>query len=187
MNAPHNAPYPAHLRAIFRILDANCNRLKEGLRVVEDIARFFLNDESLAKSLKNLRHRARFAAGCESSAFSSALLSSRDIKNDCAKATTKSESNRKNLRDIVVANLKRAQESARVLEEITKIAGAFGANLEGEGGGGGAFDSAVGSAKDGAMKCDWAGVSESFKALRYELYDIEISYFRALEEFLRKD
>ena len=39
-----------------RILDANFNRAREALRVVEDYARFHLNDDSLSGELKQLRH-----------------------------------------------------------------------------------------------------------------------------------
>ncbi len=41
---------------IYRVLDANINRAKEGLRTCEDTARFILNDETLAKKFKKLRH-----------------------------------------------------------------------------------------------------------------------------------
>lgn len=41
--------------------------------------------------------------------------------NDCLKQTTQSEQSRKNIHSILIANFKRAQESARVLEEITKL------------------------------------------------------------------
>ena len=42
--------------AVLRILDANANRAREALRVVEDYARFVLNDDRLCASLKQLRH-----------------------------------------------------------------------------------------------------------------------------------
>ena len=61
---------------IYRILDANLNRLKEGIRVVEDIARYSLNNQNLSKKLKDIRHKARINA---------TLLYSRDIKNDVSK------------------------------------------------------------------------------------------------------
>ena len=49
------------------------------------------------------------------------MLHSRDSQNDVLKPSTKQEQNRANLKSIVVANFKRAQESARVLEEILKL------------------------------------------------------------------
>lgn len=61
-----------------RILDANLNRLREGIRVVEDVFRYVYNDAQTASRLKELRHISRIAIYEE-------LLSSRDIKNDVLK------------------------------------------------------------------------------------------------------
>ncbi|OCR14869.1 thiamine-phosphate pyrophosphorylase [Helicobacter pullorum] len=97
-----------------RILDANLNRLREGIRVIEDILRYGFNHKDFALQLKNLRHR------CKINNFES-FLHSRDSQNDVLKPSTKQEQNRANLKSIVVANFKRAQESARVLEEILKL------------------------------------------------------------------
>src|ERR1700733_6868807 len=41
---------------LLRLLDANANRAREALRVLEDYARFVLNDQALSASLKSLRH-----------------------------------------------------------------------------------------------------------------------------------
>src|SRR5215212_4504815 len=42
--------------SVLRILDANLNRAREALRVMEDYARFALNDQAIAASLKEIRH-----------------------------------------------------------------------------------------------------------------------------------
>jgi hypothetical protein len=97
-----------------RLIDANLNRLREGIRVVEDIFRYIFNDKITASRLKTVRHLARIENYSE-------LLESRDIKNDVLKSTTKSEQLRDNLKAILIANFKRAQESARVLEEFGKL------------------------------------------------------------------
>jgi len=117
-----------------RLLDANLNRLREGIRVIEDIYRYILNDKETSVRLKTLRHKIRVD-------FYEQLLNSRDIKNDVLKQSTKSEQLRSDLNAIIIANFKRAQESSRVLEEFTKL---IDINL-----------------------------SENFKDIRYELYDIE--------------
>ena len=39
-----------------RIIDANINRAGEGLRFLEEIARFVLDDAALSQQLKNMRH-----------------------------------------------------------------------------------------------------------------------------------
>ena len=41
---------------LYRIIDANFNRSKEGLRVCEDMARFVWDDKILSVALKNIRH-----------------------------------------------------------------------------------------------------------------------------------
>jgi len=97
-----------------RLIDANLNRLREGIRVVEDIFRYMYNDQETALKLKSLRHLARLDNYIE-------LLETRDIKNDVLRSSIKSEQNRTDLYSILIANFKRAQESARVLEEFTKL------------------------------------------------------------------
>ena len=97
-----------------RIVDANINRYKEGIRVVEDIYRYIHNNHSIASSLKSLRHIKLPISNKE-------LLFQRDSINDVLKSSTSSEQKRENIEDIVIANIKRAQESARVLEEIFKL------------------------------------------------------------------
>lgn len=97
-----------------RILDANLNRLREGIRVIEDIFRYLYNDKELAYKLKDIRHSSKIDGYIE-------LLESRDSLNDCLKPSIKSETNRADLKSIVIANFKRAQESSRVLEELYKL------------------------------------------------------------------
>ena len=97
-----------------RLIDANLNRLREGIRVVEDIFRFVYNDKQTALKLKELRHKSRLNIYNE-------LLETRDIKNDVLRSSIKSEQNRADLYSVLIANFKRAQESSRVLEEFCKL------------------------------------------------------------------
>lgn len=99
---------------LFRVIDANINRLKEGIRVIEDIIRYRDNNKELSLSLKQLRHKATVKETVE-------LLTYRDSINDVLRPTTKSELNRSNVLDIISANFKRAEESSRVLEELYKL------------------------------------------------------------------
>jgi len=99
---------------LFRVIDANLNRLKEGIRVVEDIMRYRDNNRTLSLQLKELRHKSRIDEYKE-------LLLHRDSINDVLKPSTKSEQTRSNINSIIIANFKRAQESARVLEELFKL------------------------------------------------------------------
>jgi len=97
-----------------RLIDANLNRLREGIRVVEDIFRYIYNDKETSSKLKSLRHLSRLENYTE-------LLETRDIQNDVLRESIKSEQNRADLFSILIANFKRAQESARVLEEFCKL------------------------------------------------------------------
>ncbi len=107
-------------KKIYRILDANLNRAREGLRVVEDVARFYLNDEKLSKSFKSLRHRITRIT--RESFETEKLLLYRDSRGDVgAKGMGKTERKRGKLKVIVEANLKRSEEALRVLEEFGKL------------------------------------------------------------------
>ena len=97
-----------------RLIDANLNRLREGIRVVEDIFRYIYNDKQTSLKLKELRHLSRLDIYTD-------LLETRDVNNDVLRESIKSEQNREDLYSILIANFKRAQESARVLEEFCKL------------------------------------------------------------------
>jgi len=100
---------------LFRVVDANLNRLKEGIRVIEDIMRYRDNNKALSSQLKALRHKAQVAEIKE-------LLLYRDSINDVLRPSTKSELTRSSILNIITANFKRAEESSRVLEELYKLA-----------------------------------------------------------------
>ena len=99
---------------LYRVVDANLNRLKEGIRVVEDIVRYRDNNKELSHKLKELRHKAKIKETLD-------LLKERDSVNDVLRTTIKSELNRTDISAIILANFKRAEESARVLEELYKL------------------------------------------------------------------
>ena len=101
-----------------RIIDENLNRLAEGLRVLEDIARMVLNDSDLTQQLKTLRHNLIRA----DLPFNLELLRSRDSTTDVgANSEVEGEKREKDLPLLAVANSRRAQESLRVLEEVAKL------------------------------------------------------------------
>ena len=108
-------------KAIFRIIDANFNRSREGLRVCEEIVRFILNSPQLTKELKSIRHR--ISALMERPIFgSNRLYESRDVETDVGRRSRfKSEMSRMDSLDIFYANIERVKESIRVLEEFTKL------------------------------------------------------------------
>ena len=123
---------------IERLIDANLNRIREGIRVVEDINRFIYDDKSLSSKLKKIRHSLQ-------KAYSKDRIKNRDILGDVATSTISSELNRTSIDDIIIANFYRVSESARVLEEIFKL--------------------------------NSSELSQYFKNLRYEIYEIERVFY----------
>jgi thiamine-phosphate pyrophosphorylase len=105
--------------AILRVIDANLNRLREALRVIEEYFRFIDLNKDITIDLKQLRHSLE---ELENNFDQRALLSSRDTQTDpFAGKNREEELNRRSETDIVKASFKRAQEAARVLEEYIKI------------------------------------------------------------------
>ena len=102
-------------KRFIRILDTNLNRCKEGLRVVEDTCRFVFCDETLYKKIRKVRH---LSSKYLTDQYEQMLTARDSIKDSGRKAK---EQSRQNLKNIVIANFKRAEESLRVLEEYSKI------------------------------------------------------------------
>jgi len=105
------------------MIDANLDRCSEGLRVLEDVARFLLNDAELSQRLKTLRHDlAR-----ETKSLGVGLLSHRDSEHDVGhlhlqdKGLIMEAAPLRDFLDLVTANAKRVQESLRVIEELAKL------------------------------------------------------------------
>ena len=102
-----------------RILDASINRATEGLRVVEDYARFVLNDGHLTAQLKQLRHD--LAEACHE-LVGIDRYPARDTQADVGtEITTESESERVDAWDVCIASLERTKQSLRSLEEYSKV------------------------------------------------------------------
>ena len=105
----------------FRIIDANFNRSREGLRVCEEVARFIWNSHSLTRELKAVRHSITNILKNVPRA-SRVLFKTRDVKSDVGRIERKkSEMRRLDYSDIFGANIERAKESLRVLEEFFKL------------------------------------------------------------------
>ncbi len=68
----------ATTRQTLRIIDASLNRVGEGLRLLEDMARLLLNDTGLTQQLKTMRHE--LIRGDYS--FNEQLLQSRNSESD---------------------------------------------------------------------------------------------------------
>ncbi|MDR1122852.1 MAG: hypothetical protein LBL02_02375 [Endomicrobium sp.] len=100
---------------VFRIIDANLNRCREGLRVVEDSLRFIFDDKILYKNIRSVRHgvdkilRNKYGE----------LIKKRDSVEDSGRQIL--ETTAKKLPVVIIANFKRVEESLRVLEEYSKV------------------------------------------------------------------
>lgn len=109
------------MSALFRLIDANANRAREGLRLLEDVARFGLDDAALSGGFKAIRHSL---TGAMSSLGDAALLASRDTPGDVGKAIkTPSELSRSDLRQACIAAGSRVGEALRAIEEGAKVLG----------------------------------------------------------------
>jgi thiamine-phosphate pyrophosphorylase len=105
---------------INRILDANINRAKEGLRVCEEITRFLLDDEALTKEFKLVRHRIDGLTK-RLPLPRAALIMMRQSQKDVGRKIYAGELKRKDTGDIFFSNIQRVKESLRVLEEFAKL------------------------------------------------------------------
>ena len=108
---------------IYRILDANANRAREGLRVVEEYPRLIRDNARFTSRLKALRHGITEAIA--SIRVDEKLIRARQSDTDVGATKPEGpEANRVNLDHIVTANLRRSQEALRVLEEYSKLVSA---------------------------------------------------------------
>lgn len=103
-----------------RIIDANINRAKEGLRVCEEITRFILDDRKATAALKKIRHNIDAAVrGLPGTPVQ--FIQARNSPQDVGRDIYVNELKRSGIRDIFFANIQRAKESVRVLEEFSKL------------------------------------------------------------------
>ena len=112
-----------------RILDASANRAAEGLRVVEDYARFVLDDAHLTAQVKSLRHDL---AACLALLPMADRLAARDTTDDVGtEITTAAEASRADAWQVCTASSERVKQSLRSLEEYGKLHSAeFAARIE---------------------------------------------------------
>lgn len=102
-------------KAIYRIIDANFNRSREALRVMEEFCRFVLNSKPLNEQLKDFRHTLCLQIG---KLDQDKLISARDTINDVGTdIKVHSQISRKSHTDAFTAACKRLPEALRVLTE----------------------------------------------------------------------
>ena len=107
---------------LLRIIDANYNRAKEAIRVAEDISRFYFRDARLTSRFKRVRHDLTKALFGFQVSYRQ-LVEVRNSKEDVGRSGLIRDKKNPGWKDILLSNLKRAEEAARVLEEFSKMAG----------------------------------------------------------------
>ncbi len=117
-------------KTTYRAIDANLNRASEGVRTVEDILRFGHDAKRVAGALRAIRHDLRSAAELLPGG-NAALVSARDSRRDVARNAPALETGA-GAADPLAANLKRAQEASRVLEELSKPINAVASSMFGD-------------------------------------------------------
>ena len=102
-------------QAIYRILDANLDRAREGLRIIEEWCRLGLNHQPLAEECKQIRQELAQWHSWE-------LRQARDTPGDVGTDLSHpQEEVRESINQLLQANLCRSQEALRVLEEYSKL------------------------------------------------------------------
>lgn len=118
---------PFETAQLHRLLDAALNRAREALRVVDDYARFALNDRTLTDELKTIRHGL-----VDALSLLPVSLRHRDTPGDVGTTLgTAAEYHRQSPRDTATVNFKRLQEALRSIEEFGKqISADFARRIE---------------------------------------------------------
>jgi len=110
---------PGELAGELRVIDAAHNRASEAVRVVEDYARFVLDDSHLTERCKQLRHRLTALAN-KISYFD--RLTCRNTLQDVGTDLTIETERQRNLPiDVLAANFSRLRQACRTLEEFSKL------------------------------------------------------------------
>ncbi len=109
------------MRSPLRIIDANANRAREALRLLEDLARFSLDDAALSKRAKSIRHG--LTAALDSAIGSkSGLVAERDTPGDVGtEISVSSEGERASMESLASAAGSRLGEAMRAIEEVLKL------------------------------------------------------------------
>ena len=107
------------MQEVLRILDANLNRSREGLRTAEEYARFIVNDAAALEALRQVRRGLEKVIAALGPAAPS-LLAARDVPGDIG-VEPQAPAERRTSGDVAQAGIKRAQEALRVIEEYSHL------------------------------------------------------------------
>jgi len=134
-----------------RVVDANLNRAREGLRVCEEVTRMILNDPGLTRRYQRFRYSLNSAAKFHPAG---GLLKARDPHRDVGRPQRRGMiSPHRGYQGLVLANMKRVEEALRVLEEFTRLKNV--------------------SARPHPQRLKLGAVSRAFGMLRFHAYCLE--------------
>ncbi len=111
------------MNKLYRIIDANINRASEGLRVMEDLSRFYYDDAVVSEKLKKIRHGIRKNIKDHVDECIGARDSEKDIGLDISRQLKIDD--KTSIDELTAANFKRVQEALRVIEENLKVLGKY--------------------------------------------------------------
>jgi thiamine-phosphate pyrophosphorylase len=100
---------------VYQIIDANLDRAREGLRVLEDWARFGPGGDIFVANIKNYRQilgKNHLRIYKQSRNY---------IEDQCKGLSHKEQNNRKTTEQIISSNAGRVQEALRVIEEFSRL------------------------------------------------------------------
>ena len=111
------------MQKLYRILDVNINRASEGTRVIEDLFRFYFENEEFTRECRIIRHSLR--KGMKD--IDGLLIDSRDSRGDIGLSVSQKVKNdsKEDVSQLLISNFKRIQEAVRCIEELLKVIGHY--------------------------------------------------------------
>jgi len=105
------------MKNLYQLVDANVNRVSEGMRVLEDLCRYQPQGKQYAKILRELRHELRKTFDDQ------VLIQARNTRSDHGITNTREDGldKKTSLEALFLANFKRVQEGLRSIEEVSKV------------------------------------------------------------------
>jgi thiamine-phosphate pyrophosphorylase len=116
---------PARGGSLWRVVDANANRAREGLRVCEDLVRFCLGSEVEFRRVRALRYalsRQLTTLAARSGASPTRggqLVTARDSERDPGRRSRPAAV--RSAEQLLIINLQRTKEAVRALEEASRV------------------------------------------------------------------
>ncbi len=106
------------MKSTYRIIDVNFNRLFEGLKIVEDVIRFYFEDRKLLSEVRRIESQARDLY--QKTPYDKLILH-RYSEGDLGRRAGFDYGKRASVEELLRANLNRIKGACRGLEEVSKL------------------------------------------------------------------